>query len=297
MRQNYSTNFSVQKHLLLTLLLCLFCEPVVASSHFPPPPVPMKHFNEYPPEFIAPVLSKRLGERFAEYEKRTGIKIVVVVMESTDKFCDIQEYTTTLAEKWNLAQDREDDKSVLIVVASEDEASHITLGGALREIVPPETIECIRDRFIMQIGFFADRLHKMDQYRIQDGIDQATAALCDLLEGRKTPAEIHNPPITGIHVIAVIGGGIIGIMFIVIIWIIWSSRYDTHISAKDAMESYKTDFSDIYYWLEKEKKAEEEKKAQKEASQKDSEKKKIPQPPPSKDSTDDQEKERPTETQ
>lgn len=256
-------NLNASKWLLLVLCLLSRITPVGASPYFPPLPVPMKYVNEYPPKFIAPVLAEQLERKLAKYEAETGSKMIVVVIESTDKFCTIQEYVNTLGEQWDIAQDREDDKSILIVVASEDEASHILLGGALRDMIPPATLAFIRDKFIMKIGFYTDRASQMDQYRIQDGINKAVFAFYELLSGKKTPSEIHHPPVTRIDIVTVIGFGIVGLMFIAIIWLIWNSRYDTHVSAADALEKHKTDFSDIYYWLEKDKEKEEQRAREK----------------------------------
>ncbi len=230
----------------------------------------MEYLNEYPPKTIAPVLAKHLKEKFAKYEKKTGSKIVAVVIESTDSPCTIQEYANTLKDKWGLAQDDAADKSIFIVVAAEDEAAHIAIGGGIRHIVPAETVAFILKKFVLKLGFPRNRTQDIDQYRIQDGIDKATYAFYEILSGYKTPTEVQDPSMFTLeYMLTVFAFGIVGLLFSAVIWLIWQGRYGHQLSPEEMEERQKIQFQDIYYWLDKEAR---EKDAQRQADATDSDK-------------------------
>lgn len=152
-----------------------------------------------------------LEQTLAEFEKRKGAQLAVLMLPSTQPET-AQQYATRVQESWKIGREGVDD-GVLLVVAKDDRRLHLEVGYGLEGILPDAIAKRIIDEDI------TPRFKQGDFYGgIRAGMDRVMR----VVEGEPLPPpRARSPPAGGFSVdwlvplamLVFIGGGILRAIF------------------------------------------------------------------------------------
>lgn len=126
-----------------------------------------------------------LSERLKEFEKKSGIEIIVVTLPSLGE-ADLNEYASQLYKKWRIGKENEDN-GILILAVPHSQQITIYTGYGLREILSDERIQTIIGKEIVP------SFHKE---RYLQGLKRGVEAIIQSIEGKYHPKAKTNNGIT-----------------------------------------------------------------------------------------------------
>ena len=210
----------IEKVFFLATFLLLRVQPSL-GQFYPPAPDSVYHVNEYP-QRIPPGPYDLVEKEVAKFEKDAFMEVKALVIESTDNYCTISEYTDSISKLWGVGK-YGSANNVFIVIAAEDKTAKIVTGSRMEVFVPDSTADVIVLDYILE-PYFYEKV-KTDPFDYTKCIKESTEVIAELARGKIHIDDIHNPRITIQDVITVTMISIVLFMFGVIIWIIWNSRY------------------------------------------------------------------------
>ncbi len=150
-----------------------------------------------------------LEQTLAEFEKRKGAQIAVLMLSSTQPET-IEEYAVRVEEAWKLGRKGVDD-SALLVIAKDDRRLRIEVGYGLEGVLPDAIAKRIIDNDI------APRFKQGDFYGgIRAGVDR----IIRLVEGEKLPPPATHGPsgfnpevLIFLFFFVLVAGGVLRAMF------------------------------------------------------------------------------------
>jgi uncharacterized protein len=155
-------------------LLALAAIAGAARAEVPIPPVKARVTD-----LTGTLSAQQIGElesRIAAYEARRGSQIAVLML-STTKPEEIEQYSIRVAEAWKIGRKGVDD-GLILVVAKDDRRLRIEVGYGLEGVIPDSLAKRVIDEAI------TPRFRAGDFYGgVRDGVDQ----LIRLAEGEKLP--------------------------------------------------------------------------------------------------------------
>lgn len=190
----------------LFIILLLFAASFTYGQSIPDPMNPARLVNDFSGLFSSEQTSS-LESKLREFNNKTSTQIVVVTVNSLDGM-DISQFTTELAHKWGVGQDKKDNGIVVVLKPKTTDSKgeiFIAVGYGLEGAVPDITAKSIVSNEI--IPMFKNN----DMY---GGVDKGVAVLMSLVGGEYTADEYQKQnedkvPLRLILVIAFIFLGII----------------------------------------------------------------------------------------
>lgn len=194
------------KKQLFTILLLFslswgYCQTV------PDPMTPKRLVNDFSGLFSSNQISS-LESKLREFNNKTSTQIVVVTVNDLQGM-DISQYTTELAHKWGVGQDKKDNGIVVLVKPKTSDSKgevFIAVGYGLEGAVPDITAK----------GVVSNEMIPMFQNNdMYGGVDKGVGVLMSLVSGEYTADEYQKRnkeafPLGLIVIIAIIILGIIG---------------------------------------------------------------------------------------
>ncbi|MCG8341112.1 MAG: TPM domain-containing protein [Cytophagales bacterium] len=210
----------IKKVLFFTTFLLLRVQ-LSWGQFYPPTFDSVYHVNEYP-QRIPPGPFDRVEKEVAKFEKLAFMEVKALVIESTDNYCTITEYTDSISKLWGVGK-YGSKNNIFIVIAAEDKTAKIVTGSRMEVFIPDSTADVIVLDYILE-PYFYEKV-KTDPFDYTKCIQESVEVMTELARGKIHVDDIHNPRITVQDVITVTMISIVVFMFGVIIWIIWNSRY------------------------------------------------------------------------
>jgi predicted Zn-dependent protease len=147
--------------ILFALLVTLFfLSTVILRSHAQQTqlPKPAAHLNDFA-EAVEETTRQRLEKVLENLEQKTGVKLVVVTIKTADAK-DLYDYSLQLANDWNVGAPASRDKSVLLLITSENGKFFIQASRPVRAYLPDGLIGemALRLRPKLDAGSYNDGL-------------------------------------------------------------------------------------------------------------------------------------------
>lgn len=192
----------------LTALLVLPCMFVSAASAGGIGPAPRTYVADRA-GIIDPATEQRLIGLLQELEQKTGARIVVLTVQSTDGQ-DIQQFAFERADKWKFGQNRKS-ASVLVVVAAGDRKYRFEVGYEWEGVLP--------DGYVGEVG----RKYLVPYFkagRYSQGVLEATAALAQAIATDRGVALTGMPKLRAMARRRGLGSALLSLMPILILLVI-----------------------------------------------------------------------------
>ena len=145
---------------------------------------------------------EQLENKLSAFNDSTSTQIAIVTVQSLNGY-DVADFSFTLAEKWGIGQEGEDN-GILILIAPSERRMFIATGYGVEAFVPDAIAKRIVEKTLKP------NFRNEDYYL---GLDQATNLLMGLVSGQFSPRQLEdNPPIPSFVMIIII--------FILVVFII-----------------------------------------------------------------------------
>ena len=135
-------------------------------------PKPAAHLNDFA-EAVEETTRQRLEKVLENLEQKTGVKFVVVTIKTADAK-DLYDYSLQLANDWNVGAPASRDKSVLLLITSENGKFFIQASRPVRAYLPDGLIGemALRLRPKLDAGSYNDGLLSQPSGSEFEGNDQ-----------------------------------------------------------------------------------------------------------------------------
>lgn len=164
----------IQRSVYSIILVLFLIFPVFAQDYQPIPPLEKRVTDLI--GLLSSGESNAIEQKLAQFEQEKGSQIVVLIM-STTKPEEIEQYSIRLAEDWKVGREGVDD-GIILLVAKDDRKLRIEVGYGLEGAVPDAYSKRIIEQIILPQFRDGDFYH---------GIDSGVDALIALVSGEELP--------------------------------------------------------------------------------------------------------------
>lgn len=203
----------VRVTILAGLLLCLgslSSSPAFAIPRDRPPvPEPLGYVSDHA-AILDPEWRARIRSVCQDLERKTGVELVVVTVPSRGSYKSVNEYSSTLYERWGVGTAQKE-HGLLVLASIEERHAAMTVGKSLVGVVTPAIVDDVGRQYV-------EPTFRMGHYG--EGLYRATVALAAHLQDLRV-GETARPHLKGLGAVLTVFTFIGAFAFL---W--WISRPD-----------------------------------------------------------------------
>ena len=105
---------------------------------------------------------ERIRSVCQDLERKTGVEMVVVTVPSIKPFGSVNDYATTIYEKWGIGSAQQE-HGVLVLVAVQERQAAMTLGRQMLPVITPTVMNQVGGKYLhpsIDLGHFGEGLYR-----------------------------------------------------------------------------------------------------------------------------------------